>query len=218
LHKCFVARALACANIDRTNPPQAKACGYECGEIIMYFTPEEKKILLDLVAQSISYGLNNRRIMMININDYPENLRQKTATFVTLKINRQLRGCIGTLEAYQPLVLDVIYNAYQAAFGDPRFLPLTKEEFSWLQKSISILSLPEKVNFTSENDLLTKIRPGIDGLILSDHGQRGTFLPSVWEELKDPKMFLAHLKMKAGFSPDYWSDTISIERYTTEII
>ena len=159
------------------------------------FNAAERTILLTVADEAIRYGLKNNLMLSININDYPEKLRDYGASFVTLEINQQLRGCIGSLEAYQPLIQDVAQNAYAAAFRDPRFMPLTQEEYPGLTKHISILSKPSPISFTSEEDLIKQIQPGIDGLILSDHGYRGTFLPSVWEDLPDPKLFLEHLKL-----------------------
>jgi uncharacterized protein len=121
---------------------------------------------------------------------------------------------MGMLAACRPLAVDVAENACAAAFEDPRFEPLTEEEFEKVEIHISVLSPPEKVTFHSETDLLSKIRPGVDGLILQEGRQRGTFLPCVWDELPDPAQFLMHLKMKAGLPPRYWSDTLQISRYT----
>jgi AmmeMemoRadiSam system protein A len=179
---------------------------------------QEKKLLLKLARDAIAYGLKNHKIMPIDINQYPENLQKQGATFVTLQINKQLRGCIGSLQAYQPLVKDLAHNAYAAAFSDPRFTPLTEDEFPKLDIHISILNKPEPMQFTSEQDLIRQLQPGIDGLILSDNGHRGTFLPSVWESLPEPALFFAHLKLKAGLPHDYWSDTLTVHRYTVESI
>jgi len=179
------------------------------------FTEKEKQILLTLVKNSIKYGLENKKVLPIQLSDYPERLQEKRASFITLEINDKLRGCIGCLEAYQPLVLDIANNAYRAAFCDPRFPPITKKELPLLTWHISILSCAEPILFSSEKDLLNKIRPRIDGLIFSDCGQRATFLPSVWDSLETPKEFLQALKGKAGFDKDYWSDTVKVERYTT---
>lgn len=148
--------------------------------------------------------------------NYPETLQQPRATFVTLNIHENLRGCIGTLEAHQALVSDVAHNAHAAAFHDPRFPPLSQREFKDIEIHISILSPPEPMQFTSEADLLKQIRPGIDGLLLEENHHRGTFLPSVWESLHTTQDFLTHLKYKAGLPADYWSDTIKVSRYTTE--
>ena len=181
-------------------------------------TQEEKQILLNTADEAIKYGLEKHQVLQIKLEDYPEKLRELGASFVTLEINQQLRGCIGSLEAHQPLIKDVAKNAYMAAFDDPRFYPLTAEEYPNITKHISVLSKPEPMSFNSEKDLLKQIRPGIDGLVLSDHGCRGTFLPAVWESLPTPELFLAHLKLKAGLPENYWSETIKVERYTTEVI
>ena len=182
------------------------------------YNSEEKQILLKIANEAIKFGLEKHQVLPIKLEDYPENLRTNGASFVTLEINKQLRGCIGTLEAYQPLIQDIAQNAYAAAFRDPRFLPLTAEEYLNLSKHISILSKPVKMSFTSEEDLLKQIRPGVDGLILADRGYRGTFLPSVWESLPQPELFLQHLKLKAGLPEDYWSETLTVERYTVEMV
>jgi len=182
------------------------------------YNTEERQILLKVADDAIKFGLETRGILPIKSEDYPEKLLINGACFVTLVIKKQLRGCIGTLEAYQPLIQDVAQNAYAAAFRDPRFNPLTVEEYPNITKHISILSQPSQMFFTQEDDLLKQMRPGIDGLILSDNGYRGTFLPSVWESLPQPKLFLQHLKLKAGLPEDYWSKTLKVERYTVEMV
>jgi len=133
-------------------------------------------------------------------------------------VETSLRGCIGTLEPQWALVLDVAKNARAAAFEDPRFPALTWPEFDRLEAHVSVLSMPEPMQFESEEDLLAQLRPGVDGLILEESFYRGTFLPAVWESLAEPQEFLRHLKQKAGLHPDYWSDTIKVQRYTTESI
>lgn len=180
------------------------------------YTKEEHQLLLKLAKDAIAYGLKQHKIMPVNLHQYSKKLQEFAACFVTLKINGELKGCIGSLIAHQPLVNDVVHNSYAAAFEDPRFLPLTPEEFSKLDIHISILSKSEPMHFTSEQDLLKQLRPKIDGLILSEGMNRGTFLPSVWEELPTPEMFLYHLKLKAGLPGNYWSKTIKVERYTVE--
>jgi len=177
---------------------------------------EHKKILLETAKQSISFGLKEHQPLTISIENYPEELQKPRATFVTLNINQQLRGCIGCLSAYRPLVEDVSSNAFAAAFSDPRFASLSSEEYPLLHYHISILSPSSEMTFNSEEDLLTQIQPGIDGLILTEGNSRGTFLPSVWEQLSDAELFLKHLKQKAGLSADYWSDTIKVSRYSVE--
>ena len=152
----------------------------------------------------------------MQLDELPSELQEERATFVTLTLGGNLRGCIGMLEACRPLAEDVVANACAAAFEDPRFNPLSKEEFENLEIHISVLSPPEEMQFSSEEDLLAQIRPGVDGLILQEGGRRGTFLPSVWEELPRAELFLMHLKMKAGLSNTYWSDTLRVFRYTAE--
>jgi AmmeMemoRadiSam system protein A len=178
---------------------------------------EEEHILLRQVAlDAIKYGLEHRSHLPVATSRYPALLQQPGASFVTLKKHGELRGCIGTLEAYQPLVNDVAHNAYAAAFSDPRFSPLATDELDSLEIHISVLTPAVPMRFDSEEDLLSKIRPGIDGLILEEDHLRGTFLPSVWESLPDAKTFLQHLKQKAGLPAHYWSPHIKVSRYTTE--
>lgn len=179
------------------------------------YSKEEQKILLEIAEQSIEHGLNQGCSLPIQTAQYPETLQATRATFVTLKKQGELRGCIGTLNATRPLVNDIAYNAYAAAFEDPRFPPLLANEKDLLEISISILSTPEPAIFTSEQALIEQLRPGIDGLILEDSYHRGTFLPSVWESLPDPQQFISHLKLKAGLPADYWSDSIKVKKYTT---
>lgn len=179
---------------------------------------QQKTTLLNLAREVIQYALDSpqRERLPIKVSDYSDPLRQERASFVTLSKSGQLRGCIGSLEAQQALVLDVAHNAYSAAFHDPRFPPVRHSELDQLSIKISVLQPAETVIFNSERNLLEQLRPGQDGLILQCHGQKATFLPSVWEQLPDKKQFLQHLKLKANLSADYWSDDIQIFRYSTE--
>jgi AmmeMemoRadiSam system protein A len=179
--------------------------------------PTHKRQLLQLAGDSIKKGLYGETFP-IQATDYADPLRVMRATFVTLHVEEKLRGCIGTLEARRTLVEDVVSNAYGAAFRDTRFPALTWPEYERLDIHISILSLPEPVQFSSEEDLLAQLRPQVDGLIIEEGVYRGTFLPSVWEQLPEPREFLRHLKYKAGLPPDYWSSRIRVQRYTTESI
>lgn len=182
----------------------------------MNIDSETQTILLETAKESISNGLKHHRPPKeIDTSKYSALLTQPGASFVTLKLNGELRGCIGCLEAYRPLIDDVSRNAYSAAFSDPRFLPLTDDEFPNLEMHISVLNPAEEISFESESDLIRQLRPGIDGLILSEGSLKGTFLPSVWEQLPNPEAFLKQLKRKAGLPADYWSDSIRVSRYTT---
>lgn len=179
----------------------------------------EKKhgdVLLQIAHQSIQHGLTTGQPLSVKPEEFPRELQAQRASFVTLEINNQLRGCIGGLVATMPLVNDVAEHAFAAAFSDPRFPKLQWDEFPLLDIHISVLNPSEPMTFKSEEDLLAQLRPGIDGLIISEGHQRATFLPSVWESLPEPREFLAHLKQKAGLPRHYWSDTIQVERYTTD--
>ncbi len=178
----------------------------------------QRKELLTRAHDSIAHGLETGTPLPVDKNALPDWLREPRATFVTLERNGQLRGCIGSLEAHRPLAEDVTQNAYAAAFCDPRFLRVTAAEWPDIDLHISILSPPEPMTVRSEQDLLNQLRPGTDGLILEDGRARATFLPAVWESLPDPRAFVLHLKNKAGLPPEYWSDTIRAQRYTTEYV
>jgi len=177
---------------------------------------QQRKILLQTARESIHTGFLEGHPLEVNPADFEEALQARRATFVTLNAHGELRGCIGHLEAIQPLIKDVSDNAFSAAFHDNRFPPVGEREFDQLEIHISVLSPPEPLSFSAEEDLLRQIRPGVDGLILQDGYYRGTFLPSVWEQLPGREEFLAHLKIKAGLPANYWSDSLQVSRYTTE--
>ena len=181
----------------------------------MRFTDSQQQALLNTARESIQQGLERGQSLAVKADpDTP--FATPRACFVTLKIDDQLRGCIGSLEAYRPLIIDVAENAYAAAFQDPRFAPLTRPELARLNLSLSILSPAESMTFDSQEDLLRQLKPGIDGLIIQEGTRRGTFLPSVWESLPQAASFLNHLKLKAGLPEDYWSDSVQVWRYKTE--
>nr|WP_190275522.1 AmmeMemoRadiSam system protein A [Allochromatium vinosum] len=186
------------------------------GERPVIYDATERAILLDIAARSIAHGLAHQRPLDLDPAEYPESLRAIRATFVTLERHADLRGCIGVLDAFRPLVTDVTRNAFAAAFEDPRFPPLRAAEYPELTLKLSVLTPAEPLTFGSEVELLAQIRPGVDGLILSDRGRRGTFLPSVWEQLPNPRDFLDHLKRKAGLPMGHWSDSLRVSRYGTE--
>ena len=180
------------------------------------FSDAQRQTLLAVARDSIRHGLQTGQPLRLRPDDFDPGLAAPGAAFVTLERGGGLRGCIGSLEAHRPLVTDVAENAFAAAFRDPRFPPLSPAEFDDLDIHVSVLSPPEPLKFDSEADLLSRIRPGIDGLIIEDLGHRGTFLPSVWESLPEPALFWRHLKQKAGLPPDHWSPTLRVYRYTTE--
>jgi AmmeMemoRadiSam system protein A len=176
----------------------------------------DKATLIDIAEKSIAYGLKNHHCLAVNTKEYSPELQKAGAAFVTLKLHGELRGCIGSLEAYRPLIEDVTENAYAAAFRDPRFIPLSAKEFDELEYHISVLNPPVDFPVKSEQDLLQQLRPGQDGLILEEGAHRATFLPSVWDGLLSSHDFLHHLKLKAGLPADYWSDSLRFKRYEVE--
>lgn len=180
---------------------------------LMSLNKEQQEQLLAVARQSIKHGLATGHPLAVDLDVYPAELHERRATFVTLQKHGQLRGCIGKLEAIKPLVADIAENAFSAAFRDPRFPPLETSELADLVIHLSILTPAEPMSFTSEQNLLKQLQPGVDGLILEEGYRRGAFLPSVWEQLPEPKQFLRHLKQKAGLPADYWSDRIKVYRY-----
>ena len=176
----------------------------------------ERRLLRDAAFGSVRYGLTHRREMDVSEADYPDALRVEKATFVTLRQEGELLGCIGTLRAHRPLVRDVVHNAYHAAFSDPRFAPITPAQLSVLDLHISLLSPLEPLPVASEDDLLAKLRPGIDGLLIEADDHIATFLPAMWPRLSTPHTFVRALKDKAHLPPDYWSPAIRVFRYTAE--
>ena len=182
----------------------------------MSYSRDEQSTLLSIALDSINSGLQHGKPARLNISDYSPPLTAQRASFVTLKHGDTLRGCIGTLDARTSLVESIADNAYAAAFSDLRFPALGASEVDDLSIEVSVLSPIEPVSVTSEQELLEKLIPGDAGWVLQENGNRGTFLPSVWASLGEPAEFLRHLKMKAGLTPDYWSDTVQIWRYTTD--
>ncbi len=147
--------------------------------------------------------------------EHPE-LLQKQATFVTLTIGGQLRGCIGSIIPHRSLIDDLVANAEAAAFEDPRFMPLSAEELEKVDIEVSLLTVPKQLEYSDVEDLRSKIRPGEDGVILQLDGRQATFLPQVWEELSDFDLFFAHLCAKAGLPQNCLSYHPTIYTYRVE--
>ncbi len=148
---------------------------------------------------------------------HPE-LSESRATFVTLTINGQLRGCIGSLVPQRALIDDIVHNAKAAAFRDPRFSPLTKPEYERVHVEISLLSIPQALNYSGTADLKSKLRPDIDGVILKSGYHQATFLPQVWEQLPSFELFFAHLCQKAGLGGNCLEQKPEIYTYQAEKI
>jgi hypothetical protein len=169
--------------------------------------------LLSIARSAIEAKLGIAR-QPLSLQHEPPALRGPGASFVTLKRQGELRGCIGSVLAWQPLAADVADNAVKAAFHDPRFLPLSPGELADIDISISILTPPQPMTFFDEQDLLSQLRPRVDGLIIEDGNHRALFLPAVWESLPDPRDFLDHLKRKAGLRSNHWSPAFTARRFT----
>ncbi len=176
-------------------------------------------ILLQIAKSAILNKLNINYTFDENelLEKYPF-LKKDGATFVTLKIDGELRGCIGSIIAYRTLLEDVYNNAISAGFGDPRFNPLSESELSQLSIEVSLLSKPTIIEYKNFDDLSKKIQPNIDGLILKHRIYQGTFLPQVWEQLPSPKLFLEHLSQKAGASVSIYEEHPTIYRYRVDAI
>jgi len=172
-------------------------------------------LLLSLARRSIEHTWETSATWEVDLATVPPELAATGACFVTLHKHGQLRGCIGSPEAWRPLATDVVENATRAAFHDPRFAPLRADECDGLKVHISVLSPAHPFIFMDEADLLAKLNAGTDGLIIEDTSHRALFLPSVWAQLPQPEQFLAHLKAKAGLSPDHWSADFKAWRFVT---
>jgi uncharacterized protein len=172
------------------------------------------KILLQLARSSIAEALGRTDEFSEKIPQDVDWWQEKGACFITLMQGDQLRGCVGSLEAYRSLLDDVKANAKAAAFKDTRFSPLTSDELDITQVEISLLSAMQALDFEDEPDALSQLRPGIDGVVFEYYHQRSTFLPQVWQQLPASRDFMVHLKQKAGLPADFWADGVRLSRYT----
>ncbi len=173
---------------------------------------EHGALLPRLARQNIAHRLETGAPLP-SASNMPESLTRPGAAFTSLYHGDALRGCMGTLLAERPLIEAVMATALDAALGDPRFPAVERDELDQLTVTVAVLSDPVPLPVESEQDLLQRLQPGEDGLILHEAQYRATFLPAVWESLPDPHDFLVHLKAKAGLRPDYWSSTIQFARY-----
>ncbi|HAV78018.1 MAG TPA: hypothetical protein DCX53_11775 [Anaerolineae bacterium] len=167
-------------------------------------TLEEQKTLLRLAREAIEHRVRGEKLPPLPTSSLTSNLREHGATFITLTIQGELRGCIGALEAYQPLAEDVREHAVAAALEDPRFPPLSEIELSRIQIEVSRLTRPVPLEYKDADDLLSRIRPHIDGVIIKYGPRRATFLPQVWEKLPNPSDFMDSLCQKVGADYRHW--------------
>ena len=197
------------------------------------FTTKEKQFMLQLAREAIGFYLETGKKLTVGEGEQqfaPTHrgvliyaptgaLAEPHACFVTLTKDFELRGCMGHLEAMQPLYLDIIDNAIAAAFEDDRFFPVTKEELTEIQIEISVLTRPEPVTFSSPQELLSQLTVGVDGVIVESGTRNATYLPQVWDEILEKDNFMSSLCLKAGLEPDDWKKRgMKVWRYQVEII
>jgi AmmeMemoRadiSam system protein A len=170
-------------------------------------TDGEKQTLLRLAREALECSVRGQELPPLQPDSLTPRLREQGASFVTLTIDGELRGCIGALEAYQPLVEDVREHAIAAALDDPRFHPVVAAELNTIKLEVSRLTAPHPLEYSSSADLLARLRPHVDGVILKSDYRRATFLPQVWEKIPNPEEFLDHLCAKMGAKPNLWRNT-----------
>ncbi|MBM5812474.1 MAG: AmmeMemoRadiSam system protein A [Gammaproteobacteria bacterium] len=180
--------------------------------------PAARRALLETAATAIEAGLGLTTAEPPTAAARSGVLGEPRASFVTLTIAAELRGCCGSIEPSRPLVLDVWHAAQASAFRDPRFPPLDATEWDSVGLEISVLTPCEPLRAGSEAELLRALVPGRDGLVLEWRGRRVTFLPKVWEQIDDPREFLHLLKRKAGWEAGFWAADLQVWRYETELI
>ena len=201
--------------VNEREPPRTG----ETGEISGCSRPlslAQRQQLLHLARGAIRHELATGSQFDVPLADYHSMLREKRGSFITLNLRGQLRGCIGNLSASRPLLLDVAHNACAAAFRDPRFQPLTNEEYHGIDLHISVLGAPQALAVNSREELAAFLRPGVHGVIFELDRRRSTYLPSVWEKLPDPDEFIGELRAKAGLPRQGWSRKMRVSVYTTE--
>lgn len=190
----------------------------ERNKSINNLTESDKIFLLNLARKTITNRDKKGILTVEEIKNLIDPLKENRGCFVTLTKKGMLRGCIGYILPIKPLYEAVIDNAYNAAFSDPRFPPVAEHEIKDIHIEISILTVPEKLEYKDKDDLLAKLKPNIDGVIIKKGYRSATFLPQVWEDLPNKIDFLSHLCMKAGLNPDSWKDKdIEIEIYRVEL-
>jgi hypothetical protein len=164
----------------------------------------EQALLLQIAREALTLSVQGRALPPLDLANLPQPLQKDGASFVTLTEGGQLRGCIGALEAYQPLALDVQEHAMAAALQDYRFPQVRPDELGRIEIEISVLTPRTELDYETPEDLIQKLRPNVDGVVLQDSFRKATFLPQVWEQLPQPEPFLAHLCQKMGAASDLW--------------
>jgi len=182
-----------------------------------WLSEDEGRFLLGVARETIKNRLSNIEESQIDWKEIPGKFQERLGTFVTITIEDNLRGCIGHIIPRESLIEGIKENAINAAFKDPRFHPLTKEEFDKIKIEISILTSPQELSYTDAEDLLKKLRPGVDGVIIKKGFYEATFLPQVWDQLPEKEEFLSHLCLKAGLSGNSWkTEKLQVSTYQVQ--
>jgi len=180
-------------------------------------TEDEGQYLLSVARDTIEQKLFDQEEQKQSDTDLPTKFFEQRGTFVTLTTGGNLRGCIGHIIPQETLIEGIRVNAINAAFRDPRFPPFNKEEWKSVKIEISILTDPKPLSYSDSNDLLRKLQPGIDGVIIKKGYHQATFLPQVWEQLPGKEQFLEHLCLKAGLGEDEWrSGALEVSTYQVQ--
>ncbi|MBF0574223.1 MAG: AmmeMemoRadiSam system protein A [Desulfamplus sp.] len=175
------------------------------------------KLARSSIANKLGVNINLPKPSEIAAELQDDVFKNQLGTFVTLHLNKRLRGCIGTLESTQSVTEGIEQNAISAAFDDPRFPNLTPKEFNDIHLEVSILSKPLVLNYKNIDELLSKLEPGVHGVIIRKGGAKATFLPQVWQQLPDKSLFLSNLCRKAGLSEHEWkTGSLEVMTYTVE--
>lgn len=180
------------------------------------YSPDDRGHLIRIARHSLTAAVRTGAPRLPDASGLSPAIAAVRASFVTLRAAGDLRGCTGSLEAVAPLGIDVARATSHSALADPRFPPVTADELQGIRIEISVLSPLERVLTLDEQELLARLEPGIDGLVLSLGRHRATFLPKVWEQLLEPASFVRELKRKAGLPPGFWSNALEVYRYHTE--
>ena len=177
---------------------------------------DERGLLLQIARRALEACVCGRSLPRLDWDTLPDSFREPGATFVTLTRHGQLRGCIGALEAHLPLAEDVCLHTQAAALEDYRFLQVTPDELPEIMIEISRLTSPQPLAYEGHEDLISKLHPGIDGVVLQDGFRRATFLPQVWEKISTPELFLGHLCQKMGIATNAWRNR-KLEVFTYQV-
>ncbi len=180
------------------------------------YSDTERGQLLGIARDAMTHAAQTGEPYRVETDNLPVALTNIRCSFVTLRKSLELRGCTGSLEPTKPLAVDVAQATWRTALSDPRFAPVKIDEVNEIHIEISVLSPLTEFAVSDEADLLARLQPGIDGLVLEAGRYRSTFLPKVWEHLPDPRDFVEQLKLKAGLAPSFWSEEIQLFRYHTE--